>query len=187
MTRRAGDFVRDVDVRVFTTDGADPSLLVSARRLMTVAFGDRFDDDDWAHGLGGWHAAIEEHGEVVAHASVVPRRIEIGGAPLNAGYVEAVATDPSRQRAGYGTTVMEAIDEIVRQDFEVGVLATSAHHFYERLGWQRWRGPTFVRVGADLRRTPDEDDGVMVLRFGPSADCPLRATISCDSRQGDAW
>jgi aminoglycoside 2'-N-acetyltransferase I len=179
--------VGDADVRVFTSDGAEPSLLVSARRLMTVAFGDSFDDDDWAHGLGGWHAVSDEGGEVVAHASVVPRRIEIGGAPLHAGYVEAVATDPARRRTGLGTAVMRAVDDIIRREFELGALATGTHHFYERLGWQRWQGPTFVRTGTDLVRTPDEDDGIMVLLFGPSADCRLDAAISCDSRQGDAW
>jgi hypothetical protein len=32
-----------------------------------------------------------------------------------------------------------------------------------------------------------EDDGVMVLRFGPSAAIDLHASMSCDERPGDDW
>jgi hypothetical protein len=62
-----------------------------------------------------------------------------------------------------------------------------SHGVYERLGWERWRGPTYVRRGADLVRTEDEDDGVMVLRFGPSAGLDLTAPIACTERGGDDW
>ena len=54
--------------------------------------------------------------------------------------------------------------------FELGALATGRWSFYERLGWERWRGPTFARDGDEVIRTEDDDDAVMVLRFGPSAD-----------------
>jgi hypothetical protein len=44
-----------------------------------------------------------------------------------------------------------------------------------------------VRCGDDLVRTPDEDAGIMVLRFGPSAGVDLAAPISCEARTGDDW
>ena len=53
--------------------------------------------------------------------------------------------------------------------------------------WERWRGPTFVRQGGTVLRTPAEDDGVMVLRFGPSRSIDLNAAICCEARQGDDW
>jgi hypothetical protein len=44
-----------------------------------------------------------------------------------------------------------------------------------------------VRDGAETIRTEAEDDGVMVLRFGPSAPVDLTAPISCERRRGDDW
>jgi len=67
------------------------------------------------------------------------------------------------------------------------VLSTGRHEFYQRLGWERWLGPTFVRRGEALVRTPDEDDGIMVLRFGRSRDTDLTAPIACEAREGDDW
>jgi aminoglycoside 2'-N-acetyltransferase I len=75
---------------------------------------------------------------------------------------------------------MAEVGTIVRREFELGALSTGAHRFYERLGWQRWRGPTFV---GDVR-SDEEDDGVMVLAVTP---VDLGAPISCDPRRGDDW
>ena len=70
---------------------------------------------------------------------------------------------------------------------DLGALSTGSPGFYGRLGWERWRGPTYVRRGDDLVRTPDEDAGIMVLRFGPSAGVDLAAPISSEARAGDDW
>jgi hypothetical protein len=75
----------------------------------------------------------------------------------------------------------------VRRDFEMGALATGEHDFYARLGWEPWRGFTYVRRGDELRRSPEEDDAIMVLRFGSSADVDLTAAIACPARRGDDW
>jgi len=80
----------------------------------------------------------------------------------------------------------EATD-LVRRHFEMGALSTGLHGFYERLGWERWQGPTFVRQGSEAIRTADEDEGVMVLRLGPSRGVDLNAPISCERRPGDDW
>ena len=48
-------------------------------------------------------------------------------------------------------------------------------------------GPTFVRSGAAAVRSEDEDDGIMVLRFGPSAGVDLTEPLSCEARAGDDW
>ncbi len=69
----------------------------------------------------------------------------------------------------------------------MGALSTSKQRFYERLGWERWLGPTFVRRGGGVVRTPDEDDGIMVLRFGASREVDRTAAISCEARSGDDW
>lgn len=175
-----------VTVRAFTTSEATRSLLRNIRRLLDDAFED-FDDDDWANTLGGWHVVVLDGDAPVSHAAVVPRTLEVADRAFRTGYVEGVATSTDRQGAGLGSRAMARLNPIVRQDFELGALSTGRHRFYERLGWQRWRGPTFVRSGAEVVRSVDEDDGVMVLRFGPSAHVDLTAPITCEARRGDDW
>ena len=155
---------------------------------MDVAFDGDFSDDDWSHALGGWHALLAADGPAIAHAAAVERRIEIGAQPFRAGYVEAVAVHPSRQRTGLGSRVMIALDEVLHTRFEVGVLSSGEWAFYESLGWQRWRGPTFVRAAdGRLIRTPDDDDGVMVRWEGSRPIPDLDAAITCEERSGDSW
>ena len=173
-------------VRSLPTAELSPQVVAAIRRLLFAAFDD-FTEDDWDHSLGGRHHLVEDAGEVVAHASVVPRVLEVGGRPLRTGYVEAVATAPARQGAGLGSAVMAAAGAEIRQGYELGALGTGRHSFYERLGWERWQGPTFVRAGGGLLRTAEDDDGVMVLRHGPSAGIDLAAPISCEERAGDDW
>jgi len=175
------------EVRLLTTAEMPAAELAAIRRLMDAAFDD-FSEDDWAHALGGWHAFIGSADDVVVHAAVVPRLIGVGGHEFAAGYVEAVAVRPDLQGTGLGSRVMAATNDVVRAQFELGVLSTGAWHFYERLGWQRWQGPTYVR-GRDglLTRTEDEDAGVMVLRCAVSAGIAAAASIACDARVGDSW
>jgi aminoglycoside 2'-N-acetyltransferase I len=173
-------------IRLFTTAEASGDLLAEIRRLLDDAFGGHFSDDEH-HTRGGWHVVVVDGGAVVSHAAVVPRVIHVADRPLSTGYVEAVATAPGRQREGLGALAMGEFATVLRREFEMGALSTGLHEFYERLGWERWQGPTFVRTGPETIRTEDEDDGVMVLRFGPSRDIDLAAPISCQARPGDDW
>ncbi len=80
------------------------------------------------------------------------------------------------------------VTDLIRAGFELGALGTGRHSFYERLGWERWQGPTFVRTAeGDVRRTEEDDDGVMVLRTGPTADLDLTGPLACEERPGDDW
>lgn len=175
------------EVRIFTPGEAPDDLLLEVRRLLEQAFAGDFSPDDWEHALGGWHVMAMVDGEVLAHAAVVARVLEVGGRTHRAGYVEAVVTAPERQREALGSAVMTEVGKLLRREFELGALATGRHAFYERLGWERWQGLTFVRRGDDSIRTEDDDDAVMVLRLGPSAGLDLTAPISCEARSGDHW
>jgi aminoglycoside 2'-N-acetyltransferase I len=135
------------------------------------------------HGL----RASTEPGAIQSHAAVVPRELHIGRSPVHAGYVEAVATEPSRQGAGYATQVMHEVDRLLRREFQIGALFSGAHHFYERLGWVRWRGPSYVRSSSSEVRTPDEDAAILTLRYGATASLDLTLPISRVDRPGDAW
>jgi len=158
------------------------------RVLLDAAYGGDFSDDDWAHALGGAHLVVEADGAIVAHAAVVARTIQVGGQPLRTGYMEAVAVRPDRQGTGLGSDVMRAAGELIARDFELGVLSTGEWHFYERLGWERWRGPTSVRrADGTIARTPDDDDGMMILRVPLSPPIDPAAPMACDDRPGDPW
>lgn len=174
-------------IRTFTTRECSEQVLAAIRGLMDRAFEGEFTEEDWDHTIGGRHVVVEDGGKIVAHASVVERRIEIGGRPFRTGYVEGVATSPDRQGRGFGTLAMKEIDTLLRDAFELGALATDRPPFYERLGWERWRGPSFVRRGSELVRTRTDDDALMVLRFGPSTHVDLAESISCETRPGDDW
>jgi aminoglycoside 2'-N-acetyltransferase I len=176
-----------MDLRVIPSAKADEDDLHRLRRLLDEAFDGDFSDDDWEHALGGWHVVVLEKGAAVSHAAVVPRGIDIGARRLRAGYVEAVATVPARRREGLASVAMTAVAGLVHRFFEVGVLSTALPAFYERLGWERWRGPSFVRRGGRLVRTEDEDDGILVLRGAQSRDLDLTDRIVCDARTGDDW
>lgn len=175
------------NVRVFTTETAPAQLLHRVRRLLDEAFEGRFSPEDWDHALGGWHVVVADDEMPLAHAAAVPRVLEVGGRRLRAAYVEGVATASGRHGEGLGSLAMTHIDRLVRREFHMGALSTARHSFYEHLGWERWRGPTFVRRGRVVVRTEDDDDGLMVLRFGPSLGLDLTAPISCEARPGDDW
>ncbi len=172
---------------LFTTADATPDCLGQIRNLFFTAFDETFTEEDWEHTLGGWHVVVKEGGAVIAHAAVVPRVLEVAGCPFYTGYVEGVATHPDRQRQGLGSQTMGEVSRLLRSEFEMGALSTRVQGFYERLGWKRWQGPTYVRQGSRLVRTVKEDAGVMVLPFGPSKEIDLSASISCQSRLGDDW
>ena len=174
-------------VRVLRTGELQRDLLPRLRRLMDDAFGGEFSDADWEHALGGWHVVVLRGELLLGHAAVVPRELHVGDSAMAAGYVEAVAVDPQQQGAGLGTLAMRAADQVLRRDFQMGALSTGEHRFYERLGWERWRGPTYVRHPEQTVRTPDEDDGIMVLPFGASAQVDVTMPLSCAARPGDDW
>ncbi len=168
------------------TSEAPADLLDAIRDMLDQAFQGSFTDNDWEHALGGHHVAVTDEGVVIAHATVVPRRLTIGDDVLRCGYVEAVAARPSLERQGHATAAMRVINRIIAVRYELGVLSTGAHGFYERLGWQRWRGPSYVvENDGSLRPTPDEDDGIMVLPV--KRKVARSSPIVCEARLGDDW
>jgi aminoglycoside 2'-N-acetyltransferase I len=170
----------------FTTGTASDDVLRRIRELTDQAFAGDFTAEDWAHTLGGWHVVMARGQAIVAHAAAIPRILQVDHRHFLAGYVEGVATSPAEQRRGLGSEVMRRLSGFVQDHFEIGALSTGSHAFFERLGWERWSGSTFVRRGGELVRTEEDDDGLMVLRFGPSANLALDASICCDDRPGDA-
>ncbi len=176
--------------RLATTELTDVELR-SIRAILDDAFGtdeeDRFTEADWDHAVGGVHFVLDLDGEVVAHASVVERQLEIDGRTIRTGYVEAVAVTAHRQREGLGSIVMADVSAWIAERFDLGALGTGRHRFYERLGWQTWRGPSSVRSPDGEQRTTDDDGFILVLRTRTSPPFDLDAPIRCEWRPGDVW
>jgi aminoglycoside 2'-N-acetyltransferase I len=177
-------------VTVTRREALSPEMTAAVRALLWAAFGDGEDamtEYDWQHAAAGVHFVAEIDGEVVAYASVAERGLEIAGRPLRAGYVEAVATAVERQGRGIGSRLIRDVNGYIRDGFELGGLGTGSHHFYERLGWLTWKGPSWARTAEGLRRTPDADGYILVLPTPTSPELDLTAPISCDFRSGDVW
>ena len=161
-----------------------PEELGAVRALADAAFGD-FTDHDWDHALGGQHALVVDDGEVVAHGALVMRRLLHAGRSLRCGYVEAVATSPTRLRQGHAATVMAALESLAPAYDVLALSATEAGVvLYEARGWQCWRGPTSVLSLSGVEPTPDDDGSVYVLAV---TGLDLDAELTCDWRHGDVW
>lgn len=159
----------------------------AVRALLDLAFDGDMSDQDWEHAIGGMHALVWDGSRLVAHGSVVQRRLLHGGRALRTGYVEAIGVHPERRGEGHAGQVMAALEAIIRRGYDLGALSSSemALGFYTARGWQPWRGPSAVLAPDGLRRTPDDDDGIFVLPGETPLD--LDGEIACDWRDGDVW
>ena len=176
-------------LRSVATAGLRPEELAAVRRMVFGAFGERFGEHDWDHCLGGTHVLAVEDGEILAHGAVVPRTLAAGERTLRTGYVEAVATRADRRGRGMATLVMREVGRVVERAYELGALSdgTRIPGFYQRLGWETWRGPTFVAAPDGRERTADDDGSVLVLRTPASGELDPGAPLTCDWRAGDVW
>lgn len=157
------------------------------RDLLDCAFEGSFTDEDWIHTVGGVHVLVQQDAMMVAHAAVVPRTLFAGQRRMSVGYVEGVATTPAYRHCGHASRAMVTVGTIIAQDYELGALSADVPAFYARLGWESWRGPTYVNAPAGRLRTADEDDGVMVLRTDRTGEIDLSTELTCDWRSGDVW
>jgi aminoglycoside 2'-N-acetyltransferase I len=129
---------------------------------------------------GGRHFLGYRGSGLVSHAVVTTRWAQPVDQPeLRTAFVDAVSTDPAHQGRGYGSAVMRQLAASI-DDYEIGCLQTDRVSFYERLGWQLWRGVLAGRSEGGLIPTPDQR-GVMVLRLPhtPPLDLDARLTIEC--------
>ncbi|PJE95285.1 aminoglycoside 2'-N-acetyltransferase [Streptomyces carminius] len=192
----------DPVVRVLHTAALGAADRAAVRALLEEVFEGDFGDHDWDHTLGGVHALVLEGGgapeggrgrdgrvagRLVAHGSLVQRRLLHGGRALRTGYVEGVGVRADRRGLGYGAAVLAALEEAVRGAYELGALSSSeeALGFYAARGWLRWQGPTLALTPGGVVRTGEDDGGVFVLPVAARVD--LTGELVCDWRDGDLW
>jgi len=183
----SGTTQRELNVQVAHTSELDAGCLHAVRLLLDEAFGADMTDEAWNNALGGMHALVWEAGELVAHGSVVQRRLLHGGRALRTGYLEGVAVRADRRGHGYGAAVMDVLERLVRGGYELGALsATDAGAgFYAARGWSRWRGRTWALGPSGIVRTAEEDDAIHVLELAVPLE--LSGDLTCDWREGDVW
>ena len=136
---------------------------------------------------GGWHFLGYDLDELVSHAMVTTRWLQPEGLPpLKTAYIDAVATLPDYQGQGYGSAVMGRLASEIDHEYVIACLETDREVFYERLGWQRWRGPLAGRSEHGLIPTPDQH-GIMILRLSQTPALDLDSPLSIESQTGRIW
>lgn len=173
-------------LRTAHTCDLGPTELRAARALMADAFDGDFSDADWDHGLGGVHALVHDDasGLLLAHGSVVQRRILHNGRSLRIGYVEAVAVRTDRQRQGLGGQVMGALERVIDRAYVLGALSASdaGQRLYLARGWQEWKGAVGTLGPQGVVHMPDE--APPLLR---GADLDPVHELLIDWRDGDIF
>lgn len=175
------------ELRVAHTAQLEVTTLQAACALLADVFEGDFSEHDWEHALGGMHALVWEGAELIAHAAVVQRRLLYDGRALRAGYVEGVGVRADRRGRGHGATVMQALERVARDAYDLGALGSTdeAATFYEARGWTLWQGPCSALTPDGMRRTPEADGCIYVLAH--AAELDVHRELTCDWREGDVW
>jgi aminoglycoside 2'-N-acetyltransferase I len=174
-------------VEILSTDSPGAPGEHELREWLAAAYAGDFAAEDWVHTLGGLRALIRDERGIVSHAALVPRIIVCDGRSLRAGYVEAVATRSDQRRRGHAQLVLGKLGEIIARDYDIGALSTGLHDVYSPLGWERWRGASYVQKRGERVRTAEDDDGLMILRTSRTPHVDLGGDIVADWRDGDIW
>jgi aminoglycoside 2'-N-acetyltransferase I len=176
-------------LRTVHTAHLSPGELAAVRALLDAAFDGEFADSDWEHSLGGMHALITEEpdGGIVAHGSLVQRRVVHRGRSLRVGYVEAVAVRGDRRRQGLGDRIMAALEEIVDGAYVLGALSASdaGAALYEGRGWQVWSGGLAALGPTGALPLPEEEGSTYVRAAAGQALPDPDAALFFDWREGD--
>jgi aminoglycoside 2'-N-acetyltransferase I len=164
----------------------DASTRAAIRELLDTAFEGDFSDADADHAAGGIRVLAVDGDTIIGHAALIGRQMQVNGVTVTVGYVEGVAVHPDRQGQGHGRALMQIISARAQETYAVSMLSTGEQGFYEKLGWVRFLGKSYVTENEQMVRTADEDEGLMVLTAEASwhsRDC----VVVCDWRAGDVW
>jgi len=131
------------------------------------------------------HLLARQSNILVSHAAWVTRWLQVNeDKVLRTAYVEAVATAPEYQRQGFASAVMRHLVTCI-DEFDMGALSPSDADFYERLGWELWRGQLAIRTEQGLMPTPEEE--VMIYRLPRTPKLDLSNLVTVEWRQGEVW
>lgn len=136
---------------------------------------------------GGLHFLAFQDEQLMGHAMVTTRWLQPEGLPLlKTAYIDAVATLPSHQGQGHGSALMRTLARRIDREYAIACLETDIPQFYERLGWEVWRGPLGGRSEQGLVPTPDQE-GIMILRLSQTPALDLSASLTIECQEGRIW
>lgn len=136
---------------------------------------------------GGWHFLAFQGEQLVSHAMVTTRWLQPEGhSLLKTAYIDAVATLPTAQGRGHGSTLMRHLASRIDGEYVIGCLETDLMEFYERLGWKVWRGPLAGRSKQGLIPTP-EQKGIMVLQLSQTPALNLDSILTIECQDERIW
>ncbi|MGW7192828.1 GNAT family N-acetyltransferase, partial [Streptomyces sp. NPDC054838] len=151
-------------VRVVHTAELTGTELRELRAFLDAAFEGQFADEDFEHALGGLHVLVREDGVLLAHGSVVQRRVVHRGRALRTGYVEAVAVRADSRRRGLAGRVMAELERLIGRAYVLGALSASqaGAALYAGRGWRPHPGPVGVLGPAGPERLTEEEGSTYV-------------------------
>ncbi|MGW6572285.1 GNAT family N-acetyltransferase [Streptomyces sp. NPDC054945] len=158
------------------------------RTLLDGAFDGDFADEDFEHALGGMHVLVRDAGgDLVAHGSVVMRRVVHGGRALRTGYVEAVAVRADARRRGIGGQVMARLEQVIGRAYVLGALSASRDGagLYLGRGWQVWGGRIGALSPAGPLPLPQEEGSTYVWAPPGGIRLDPAGRLDFDWRDGD--
>ena len=164
-----------------------PDVRAEIIALCTRAFGESFDDLFDLVPPDSTHLLARLDGRLIGHACWMTRWLQVGDAPpLRTAYFDAVAIEPDLQGRGLGSRLVARLDQEIA-GYEIGCLSTERVSFYQRCGWELWRGPAFTR-GSSGPVSPTTDN-VMIRRTAHTPPLPLNldAPLSIEPRGGSNW
>jgi GNAT superfamily N-acetyltransferase len=174
-------------IRIRRTRQLDAAMRAAIVELCTDAHQADFSRLFFYLPTDGQHFIAYFDEQIVSHAVVTTRWAQPERRPvLCTAYVDAVATLPGYQRRGYGTSIMrELISHIA--EYDLACLKTDRVSFFERLGWQRWRGPRAGRaLDGSLVPTPTGQN-IMVLRLANTPPLDLDRLLTIEMQAGRIW
>lgn len=175
-------------VRFFITEELDADTRNAIVNLCIVAH----QEEDFKNLFsyvpsGGWHFLAFQGEQLVSHAMVTTRWLQPEGHPLlKTAYIDAVATLPDAQGRGHGSTLMRHLASRIDVKYVIGCLETDRVEFYERLGWEVWRGPLAGRSEQGLIPTL-EQKGIMILRLSQTPALNLDSTLTIECQDERIW
>ena len=132
------------------------------------------------HVLGYYHDLL------VCHALWVTRFLQAGTDPMmRTAYVEAVATEAKYRSRSFASAVMKHLVGEV-QEYDLAALSPFSVEYYQRLGWELWQGPLFIRTKNDLMPSLDDEE-VMIFRLPKTPWLDLTGALSAEWRTGELW
>jgi aminoglycoside 2'-N-acetyltransferase I len=176
------------EVRFLKTEELDVSIRSTIVNLCVIAH----QEDDFNNLFsyvpsGGLHFLAFQQEQLVSHALVTTRWLQPEDQSLlKTAYVDAVATLPTHQGQGHGSALMRYLASTIDAEYVIACLETERVKFYERLGWQLWRGPLAGRSAQGLIPTP-EQNGIMILRLSQTPVLNLYSTLTIECQEERIW